>query len=55
MKFKRILIKTGSVILIVFIWLLVIPNMCLVFPITGRFLHEYGFTEYPYIWYDSIN
>lgn len=52
-KLVNLLIKIGSALLIALIWLMVIPNMCLVFPITGRFLHEYEFTEYPYIWFNN--
>jgi hypothetical protein len=47
----NLLIKTGSAILIGIIWLLVIPNFVLIFPFTGRFLHEYDFTDFPYEWY----
>jgi hypothetical protein len=41
-------------ILIIIKWLLWIPYMFLIFPLTERFMHEYELPMYPTYWIDAL-
>jgi hypothetical protein len=35
-------------------WALVLPHFIFIFPFTGKFMHEYDITMYPYYWFDKL-